>query len=546
MKNFTLLVFLLLVVIISNSQNVITVTDASLTGNAHWTADNIYLLDGFVFLEEGTLTIDAGTVIKGKETPTSGDNASALIITTGAKINAVGTADNPIIFTAESDDLSDPNDLDVTDRGLWGGVILLGKGKLGFNTETAQIEGIESTEPRAKFGGQDDDDNSGVMKYVSIRHGGAELSPGDEINGLTFGGVGSKTVIEYIEVIANDDDGYEWFGGKVNCKWLISAFNKDDGFDYDFGWRGNGQFWFLIQGTDKADNGGEHDGAKDDDRTPYSKPTIYNATYIGSGKTASGADLKNSTGILFRDNAAGMYANSIITDFANDALEVEDLTAGVDSRNQMETGELVLKNNIWFGFGAGSTWDDVIRSTQDGGDISFVKTHLETNQNTIAVNPMLRGISRNADNGLDPRPKNESPAWSNLATYPSNAFFTNVNYKGAFGKENWAGKWTALAAMGILGDINTAAVTLEKESLKLKQNYPNPFSEYTTIEYTLPQSTKINLSIIDLSGKVIKTVVDGYRPEGTYQKRVSGLQKGIYFYRLVEGNSVVSKKMIVQ
>ncbi len=546
MKNFTLLVFLLLVVIISNSQNVITVTDASLTDNAHWTADNIYLLDGFVFLEEGTLTIDAGTVIKGKETPTSGDNASALIITTGAKINAVGTADNPIIFTAESDDLTDPDDLDVTDRGLWGGVILLGKGKLGFNTETAQIEGIESTEPRAKFGGQDDDDDSGIMKYVSIRHGGAELSPGDEINGLTFGGVGSKTVIEHIEVIANDDDGYEWFGGKVNCKWLISAFNKDDGFDYDFGWRGNGQFWFLIQGTDKADNGGEHDGAKDDDRTPYSKPTIYNATYIGSGKTASGADLKNSTGILFRDNAAGMYANSIITDFANDALEVEDLAAGVDSRNQMETGELVLKNNIWFGFGAGSTWDDVIRPTQDGGDISFVKTHLETNQNTIAVDPMLRGISRTTDNGLDPRPKNESPAWSNLATYPSDAFFTNVNYKGAFGKENWAGKWTALAAMGIIGDINTAAVTLEKGSINLKQNYPNPFTEYTTIEYTLPVSSKTNLSIIDITGKVVKTVVDKNQLAGTYQENVSGLQKGIYFYQLVAGGKRVIKKMIVQ
>ena len=546
MKNFTLLVFLLLVVTISNSQNVITVTDASLTGDAHWTADNTYLLDGFVFLEEGTLTIDAGTVIKGKETPTLGDNASALIITTGAKINAVGSAENPIIFTAESDDLSDPADLDATDRGLWGGIILLGKGKLGFNTKTAQIEGIESTEPRAKFGGQTDDDNSGVMKYVSIRHGGAELSPGDEINGLTFGGVGSNTVIEHIEVFANDDDGYEWFGGAVNCKWLISAFNKDDGFDYDFGWRGNGQFWFLIQGTDKADNGGEHDGAKDDDRTPYSKPIIYNATYIGSGKTASGADLKNSTAILFRDNAAGIYANSIFTDFANAALEVEDLAAGVDSRNQMESGELVLKNNIWFGFGAGSAWDDVIRPTQDGGDISFVKTHLQTNHNTITVNPMLRGVGRDTDKKLDPRPQTGSPAWSNLAEYPSSEFFSAVDYKGAFSTENWAKTWTALDVTGILGDVGTSATIIGKSDLELGQNHPNPFSNNTTIEYTLSVPSEVNFSVTDITGKVVRTVVCKHQFEGTHQVQISDLKKGVYFYQLVAGNKKVTKKMIVQ
>ncbi|MCF6332903.1 MAG: T9SS type A sorting domain-containing protein [Draconibacterium sp.] len=545
MKKFTFLVFSLLSVIFTNAQTIVNVTDATLAGDAHWTSDNIYLLDGFVFLEAGTLTIDAGTVIKGKEEPTNGDNASALIITTGAKIMAEGTADNPIIFTAEADDLNDPADLEVTDRGLWGGVILLGKGKLGFNTETAQIEGIESTEPRAQFGGQDDEDNSGVMKYVSIRHGGAELSPGDEINGLTFGGVGSNTVIEHIEVIANDDDGYEWFGGTVSCKWLISAFNKDDCFDYDFGWRGNGQFWFALQGTDKADNGGEHDGAKDDDRTPYSKPMIYNATYIGSGATAVGEDLKNSTALLFRDNAAGMYANSIFTDFANDALEVEDLAAGVDSRNQMETGELVLKNNIWYGFGAGSTWDDVIRPTETGGDISFVKTHLTANANTME-NPQIAGISRDADNGLDPRPMGGSPAWENIAAYPENIFFTSVDYKGAFGTENWAKKWTALDAMEYFGEIYVSAFDIDDNGFGLGQNYPNPFKGTTTIEYTIKKSVNVNLSIFDITGKMVQPVVSENQMKGTYKVNVSGLQQGMYFYRLVAGENKATHKMIVQ
>ena len=528
-----------------NASSQVIITDNDLNNTRTFYNDTTYLLDGFVFLEEGTLTIQPGTIIKGKEEPTTGDNASALIITTGAKIMAEGTAENPIIFTAEADDLTDPADLDATDRGYWGGVILLGKGKLGFNTETAQIEGIESTEARANFGGTDDTHNSGVLKYISIRHGGAELAPGNEINGLTMGGVGSETVIEHIEVIANDDDGFEWFGGTVSCKWLVSAFNKDDAFDYDFGWRGNGQFWFVLQGTDKADNGGEHDGAKDDDRTPYSKPTIYNATFIGSGNTAIGEDLKNATALLFRDNAAGMYANSIFTDFAKDALEVEDLAEGVDSRNQMETGELVLKNNIWFGFGAGETWDDIIRPTADGGDISFVKTHLAANNNTM-VNPEIAGISREANNSLDPRPNGSSPAWENVAAVPETIFFTSVDYKGAFGMENWAKSWTALDAMGFFGELYVTAFDLKQNGFSLGQNYPNPFSNNTTIEYTISESANVNLSVFDITGKLIQNVVSQKQMEGTYKVNVSGLQKGLYFYQLKAGENKASNKMIVK
>ena len=531
----------------AGSAETVIVTDGDLNGSATWTSDKTYLLDGFVFLEEGTLTIQAGTVIKGKAVPTSGDLASALIITTGGKIMAEGTADNPIIFTAEEDDLEDGTDLAVTDRGLWGGVILLGNGQLGFNTETAQIEGIESTEPRAKYGGNDDTHNSGTLKYISIRHGGAELAPGDEINGLTMGGVGSETVIEHVEVIANDDDGFEWFGGTVSCKWLVSAFNKDDAFDYDYGWRGNGQFWFVIQGTDKADNGGEHDGAKDDDKTPYSKPTIYNATYIGSGVGATGGDLKNSTALHFRDNAAGMYANSIFTDFTNDALEVEDLASGVDSRGQMETGELVLKNNIWYGFGAGSSWDDVLRAT-DGGDLSWLKTHLSDNTNTIDVDPQISGISRTANAGLDPRPQVGSVAWTDpVADYPSDDFFTTVTYKGAFGEQNWGKSWTALDAYGFFGSLYTSSDVINiVEGVELMQNYPNPVSYNTTIQYSIPDAANVALSIYDLTGKKVRTVVDEYQRKGTYKVTVGGLDSGIYFYQVVAGDAKLTKKMIVR
>ncbi len=530
---------------------VVFVSDADLTGNTEWTNDKTYILDGFVFLEEGTLKIQPGTVIKGKEVPTSGDNASALIITKGAQIDAEGSAEFPIIFTAEIDDVNDPDDLTTSDRGLWGGIILLGNGILGTDTETKAIEGIPEGEARAEFGGNDNAESSGTMKYVSIRHGGAELGPGNEINGLTMGGVGSGTVIEHVEVIANDDDGFEWFGGAANAKWLVSAFNKDDAFDYDFGWVGNGQFWFAIQGTDEADNGGEHDGSKPDDAAPFSKPTIYNATYIGSGVDATA---KNSTALHFRDNAGGMYANSIFTDFANHALEVEDLPAasGTDSRQRMEAGDLVLKNNIWFGFGSGDQLDagenGILRATTDAEDANaqFLIDHLTDNNNTIE-DPELAGISRSTDEGLDPRPNSESPAWENVAPTPELAFFLSANYKGAFGETNWATGWTAVDFYGYFGNILSGVEIYKSESgLKLSQNYPNPFNYSTMITYSLPEAMEVELVVFDITGKVVQRVVNReYQFEGEHTVTISGLNEGMYFYRLSAGNDQVTRKMIV-
>jgi len=329
----------------------IVIQDSDLVGGqTHtWTSDNIYMLDGFVFLEAGgVLNIEAGTVIKALESPSTSDNASALIISRGATINANGTAREPIIFTTEIDDTDDSGDLDDTDKGLWGGLIVLGNGIIGNTTPETGVEGIPAGESRALFGGSDDADNSGVLRYVSIRHGGAELAPGDEINGLTLGAVGSGTVIDHVEVFANSDDGIEFFGGAVSVTNASVAFCGDDSFDWDLGWQGTGQFWFSIQSEDDGDNGAEMDGAKPDDNVRFSNPTVFNATYIGSG---NGASAKNEHALLFRDGTAGKYMNSIFTDFKDKALQIEDLDSGLDSRQRFEDGELVLANNLWWGFG---------------------------------------------------------------------------------------------------------------------------------------------------------------------------------------------------
>jgi hypothetical protein len=286
-----------------------------------WTKDKVWVINGFVYVESGqTLTIEAGTVVKAK--PGSGASASALIIARGGKISAIGTAAEPIIFTNEADPLDGSQH--ATFRGQWGGVILLGRSANNTAAATQNIEGIPTTEPRGTFGGNDAADNSGTMKYVSIRHGGSIIGANNEINGLTLGGVGTGTVIEYIEVVGNADDGYEWFGGTVNGKYLISLFNDDDGIDYDMGYRGMNQFVIVHQDfTDpvgaKGNRGCECDGGTNPETgTPYAEPIFANITMVGrNGGTENQSWWVN-------DNAGAYLYNSIITNFA-DNFDVEDL-----------------------------------------------------------------------------------------------------------------------------------------------------------------------------------------------------------------------------
>ncbi len=522
----------------------IDVHDSDIQPGDHvvWTSNNTYILHGFVFVDStATLTIEPGTVIKGS--PGQGADASALIVARGGKIFAEGTSDRPIIFTALADDVTDPNDMPLDARGLWGGVILLGRARINTAAGSGQIEGIPSTEPRGAYGGTDDDDNSGVMKYVSIRYGGTDIGAGNEINGLTFGAVGRGTTIDYIEVLNNKDDGYEWFGGTVQTKHLISAFNGDDGFDYDEGFRGKGQFWFVVQASDAGNRCGEHDGGTvPEDGKPYAIPQIYNATYIGSGKNSTNA--ANDHGIIMRDNAGGKYYNSVFTDFAGDALKVEDLASGEDSRARLEAGDIVYQNDVWYGFGSGDAADQLF--PQD-----FVKTVLsnDANNNRFGVDPQLTGISRTNDGNLDPRPKATSPLWTGYTNVPNDGFFTPVNYVGAFGSNNWAQGWTALSQLGFLSNTGTPVVEQKNSflpgSFELKQNYPNPFNPTTSIVFSLPRSEDVELSVFNIMGQKVAQLVKGRRTAGVYhiQWQASHLPSGVYIYRLQAGSHLLTKKM---
>lgn len=566
-KIFTFLSLLLLGLTIQ-AQNVITVTDDDLQGGQtyNWTANNTYLLDGFVFLEAGgILNIEAGTKIKGKESPSSSDNATALIIARDATINALGTAEAPIIFTAEIDDLNDDLDLLVTDRGFWGGLIILGNARLANTTPETRVEGIPDGETRAIFGGVDDTDNSGILQFVSIRHGGAELSPGNEINGLTLGAVGSSTIIENVEVIANEDDGIEFFGGTVSVKNAAVSFCGDDVFDWDLGWRGNGQFWLALTGEDNGDNSGELDGAKPDDNTPTSNPTIYNATFIGAG---CGVNARNATGLLFRDGSAGTFANSVITE-QNFGVEVEDRASGVDSRQRMEEGQLVLSNNMWGNFCNGNELNaganGFLRASGDAEDTTaqFLVDHLVTNNN-IVQDPQFT-ISRTDDGNFNPLGEDLTTTNADhINNYPNNDFFTPVCFLGAFGDNAvWIQNWTALATYGVLNPdlaygLPTASASCATTSVEeieifdkgysLIQNTPNPTTNTTQIAFTLATKKDINLTIYDYTGKIVTTLIDNDAyPAGlnTVELDVTNFENGVYFYTLSNEEIVLTKQLVV-
>lgn len=388
--------------------NIVTVkSSTSGTGTTTWTNDNVYVLDGFVFVNSGqTLTIEAGTVIKGK--PGAGINASALIIAKGATINACGTASQPIIFTAETDQLN--GNIPLTTTGLWGGLMILGDAILNTTPSTQNIEGIPTSEIRGSYGGSNDADNSGTLCYVSIRHGGTDIGAGNEINGLTLGGVGSGTTIHHIEVVANADDGVEFFGGAPNLKHILVSNVLDDSFDYDQGFRGKGQFWVAIQNSN-SDLGGEHDGGTSpEDGTPYATPVIYNATYIGNG---------TSRALTFRDNAGGEYHNSLFHNFGL-GIDIEDLASGEDSKARLDAGQLKLAGIVLSSIGSNNIVDN------NGTDLSG-------HANITNVSTATASISAS----------NPVPSSSlTTGTASTDTWYDNVTYAGAFSGTNWAQGWT--------------------------------------------------------------------------------------------------------
>ncbi|MCB8994907.1 MAG: hypothetical protein H6538_04795 [Bacteroidales bacterium] len=399
------------------------------TGTVTWKAENSYILDGFVFVNDGqVLTIEPGTVIEGKAG--KGVLASALIVARGGKIIAEGTSDKPIIFTAEGDDLNGSVPLDAS--GLWGGLIILGNATVNTPTGESFIEGIPISEPRGVYGGSFDDENSGILRYVSIRHGGTNIGEGNEINGLTLGGVGRKTVIDHVEIVSNEDDGIEFFGGTVDCSNIAVAFCGDDAFDFDEGYSGKCQFMLGILDPERGDHLAEHSGAPLPGLgKPFSHPEIYNATYIGRYPAAE------SYMMSFDENAGGAYKNCIFLNAEKGiGIQYDDLHG---SFKMWEDGKLEIANNVFLNVSPGVP-DSLICLFPNTGDLSLEQSTL-LSYYTEAGNETMDPGFQIEDYHYHLLPA--STVFENLAVSDS-PWFEQVSFKGAFGSNNWLAGWSYL------------------------------------------------------------------------------------------------------
>jgi hypothetical protein len=416
------------------------------------------------------------------------------------KITAVGTASSPIIFTtAAVDDAAaglaadgTPDNytrytpgatfLDATPHtaplypmdaqsrpniALWGGLILLGDapvnvGKVttGVGDEKAgvcNIEGLEETE-NTEYGGFNPYHSNGTLSYVSIRHGGDQIGEGNEVNGLTLGGVGSGTKIDHVEVYCTYDDGIEVFGGTVNLSYCAVVFCGDDGFDFDQGYTGLGQFLFYISGnftsafgTSAFDNACEWDGDDAGERggdgtlngdlrpIPFSNPVVYNLTSIGTTAYNKGR-------VLMRNGFNGVLANSVVVNTGSlAALNIgSGGFTGYSATNNINAGTTYV---------AGTTFDDVPAADADVNSAQYKATHAAGHAVSVfntALSLVDEEFLYTEDNSLNPRPQGLPANYAASEALLNHPFFRSVGYRGAFaagGEKLWTTGWTAANAL---------------------------------------------------------------------------------------------------
>ncbi|HTM67463.1 MAG TPA: hypothetical protein VL093_14140 [Flavipsychrobacter sp.] len=432
----------------STEDSTTVVLSGDITANRTLTADKKYLLKGFVYVKSGaTLTIEAGSIIKGDKA-----TKGTLVITRGGKIDAEGTPSKPIIFTSSLTK-------GARNQGDWGGVILLGKAPINPTGGEAKIEGgltptVGATDEKAYiwYGGSDATDNSGIIKYCRIEFAGIAYSPDNEINGLTFGGVGSGTTISHIQVYRSGDDSYEWFGGTVNCDHLIATYSWDDDFDTDFGFSGKVQFGLAQRAKAIADVSGSNGFESDNDgngstNTPQTRAFFSNMTIVGpiaSGHSASGINANFQHGAQIRRNSSMSLVNSLIVGFPVGIYI--DNSKGTKTINNVISGSLKVKNNIIAGCPMDGKTDATITSA-DSVAFNLLKS---ANGNVVLANvedvqmvdpfkysPAVSNTSGTPSFLLKPA----SPALSGADFSGLNGFQT-VSYRGAFdGNNDWTSGW---------------------------------------------------------------------------------------------------------
>jgi len=402
-----------------------------ITTNLTLTADKTWILSGYVRVMDGaTLTIEAGTLIRGDKA-----TKAALIIERGGKIMADGTAAKPIVFTSNQA---------VGSRAIgdWSGVIICGKAPVNFTGGVGQYEGGILGATTAQFGGTVSDDNSGILRFVRIEYAGIAIQQDREINSLTMAGVGSGTVIENVQVSFGGDDGFEWFGGTVNCKNLIAYKCADDDFDFEFGYIGRIQNAISIKdpnifdaSASGASNGIECDnGTTVDDNTPSNKPMLSNFTFIGPG---TAANAKHNAGVLFRKGTRFVLRNSIIVGHLKSGFTVATVQAG----DRLFAGESEFKNNLVFCAAENANFTVSTAGTNFATSAILRTFAINTaNANVELASVAAAGITSATLENPVLTLTAASPAKTG-ASFTGLTGFDVVTYRGAMDTNNWAAGW---------------------------------------------------------------------------------------------------------
>ena len=465
--------------------------------NETWSG--VIKLDGWVYVDAGaTLTIEPGTIIRGTE-------KSVISVERGAKIMAAGTRSKPIVFTS----MQGAGFRNTSD---WAGLVINGNAP---NNLPGGV-GISEGGIGSPYGGSDPNDNSGVLAFIRIEFPGYEVATGSEINGLTLNSVGNGTRIEYIQVSYSGDDAYEWFGGTVNCKYLISYKTEDDDFDTDNGFSGMVQFGVILRDPEIVDtdtaNGFESDNDRDGSSTsPITKAIFSNISGFGAAKdlvtfNALPQNHKEGATMRIRRNSRIQVYNSLFLGWGRGVRLESSGTHGA-----AQADEMTIKNTIIGGvFGNKYQTDNSVLSAAQ-----LETWYLATERRNKMLGDMAEAKIENPFSFTDPKfqPLAGSPVF-------------NASY------------WVTTSARNI---SNAFADGLVK-------NYPNPFTGRTNIEVTLEKETYVKVLVYSITGAVVADLQNGdlYRGTHRFEFEGSNLPQGMYLTRVIMGAATHSIKMIKQ
>ena len=509
--------------------------------------DTLYILTGFYFVDSlAEINIQAGTVIQGDSA-----TQAALIIKRGGKIFAQGTSSQPIVFTSAKP-------VGKRKRGDWAGIIILGSAP----TNKPATQFVEGVSVGGQYGGSNSADNSGVIKYVRIEYPGIVISANNEVNGLTMGGVGSGTTIEYVQVSYSNDDSFEWFGGTVNAKYLVAYGGTDDDFDTDYGFNGKVQFGFGKRDSTIWDAAGQSNGFESDNEgsspylaTPLTSPVFCNMTVVGpQPDTTKGLMIGNKFeyGAVIRRNSRMSILNSVIVGYPFGISLRDSVTAlaATDGISKIRNVSLQSKTNVLnLNSGAGSSTAALFNFVN-----YFTTTGWNNNGSTPREHSSIGGSWNPFATPIpNPIPSSTSELVTLVNTLPSGSpsELVQTTYRGAFDptlsrSAQWDNGWTNYSPQ----TTNYSVTSVDEKfvnpiAYKLEQNFPNPFNPSTTISYTIPFSGITVVKVFDILGKEVATLVNENQSAGSYKINFSAknLSSGIYFYSLKSGSFTQVKKL---